>query len=103
MQEKQIHKGKPPRLLAVKEVAAVLRIDQSTVHGWIRGGMLSAIQFGGRGHTVRILSTELVRLANSPPIGPATEAAPHGVEASPPGDRSADLLGNFAMKREEEG
>jgi excisionase family DNA binding protein len=70
-----------PTLLTVREVTDKLRLDVSTVYRWINTGMIGAVQFGGRNHTVRIPASEIIRLASSSDP-PASEAAPHGVEAS---------------------
>jgi excisionase family DNA binding protein len=68
-------------LLTVREVADKLRLDVSTVYRWINTGMIGAVQFGGRSHSVRIPAREIVRLAASSEQ-PASESAPDGVLAS---------------------
>ena len=62
----QADKDSPPTLYTVREVAALLRLDESTVYRMIDRGTLGAVQFGGARHTVRIPAAELVRLSASP-------------------------------------
>ena len=60
-------------LLTPREVASTLRVDLSTVYRMIDNGTISAVQFGGSGHTVRIPAAELVRVSAS--LKPAARGA----------------------------
>jgi excisionase family DNA binding protein len=47
-------RGGLPALLTVPEVAAMLRVDASTVYRAVQQGNLRAVRLGGSGSTVRI-------------------------------------------------
>jgi excisionase family DNA binding protein len=65
MPEMRTHKESLPVLLTPREVASMLRVDLSTVYRWISHGTISAVQFGGARHTVRIPAAELARISSS--------------------------------------
>jgi excisionase family DNA binding protein len=48
-----------PRLLTVKEAAAVLRVCAATVYGWCAAGVLPHVRLST--HAIRILSSEVER------------------------------------------
>jgi excisionase family DNA binding protein len=60
-------------LLTVREVAAVLRLDVSTVYRIVARGTIGGVQFGPRS-TVRIPRRELDQLLTGSPIATAGEA-----------------------------
>jgi len=45
---------RPPALLTIKDVAAILGVHGRTVRRWIEEGSLRALRFGRTGRTVRI-------------------------------------------------
>ena len=57
MPEAQQHKDSPPTLYTVREVAALLRLDVSTVYRMVARGTIGGVQFGPRS-TVRIARQE---------------------------------------------
>ena len=67
-------KDSAPALLTVREVAAVLRLDVSTVYRMVARGTIGGVQLGPRS-TVRIPRQELEQLLTGSPIATAGEAA----------------------------
>ena len=73
MPEMQADKDSPPTLYTVREVAALLRLDESTVYRMVARGTIGGVQFGPRS-TVRIPRHELEQLLTGSPIATAGEA-----------------------------
>lgn len=62
----------PSSLLTVREVAAQLRVDDTTVRRWIKGGALSAVALPHRGtrQAYRVHQHALNAILGSTPIAP---------------------------------
>ena len=92
MPEAQQHKDSPPTLYTVREVAALLRLDESTVYRMVARGTIGGVQFGPRS-TVRIPSRELDQLL----------AAPKPAAIQAPRDRRAPLSSSRVAVRQRGG
>jgi len=80
--EMQTHKRAAPLVFTVREVAAALRLDESTVCRMAADGRIQAVQLGPR-CTVRVPRRELERLLTGNPRATASEAA-SGVPSTSP-------------------
>jgi excisionase family DNA binding protein len=86
--------GHLPPLLTVPEVAALLRVDASTVYRAVRRGELPAVRLGGRGTSVRIPASALEEL-----LSPASVSARRRAGQAPvPPRRAAGSSGSTNPK-----